>query len=314
MPPRHTYWTIILEGKPTAFRSHTQEELLPTLKQLQAKHPDAVMKWFARGKLWHTPEEERMAFELKRASEKRPPKWRPGGEHRDPREQFKIPRDEKRRRFAANLRRPDGPGRRSPGSDKPGEGGAPPRPPFDDRDQSGPGRRSPGFGKAGEGGPKRPWTPRGRPQKPGERPPWRKDRPEGGPVTRPGGGGKPGGYGKPPRFGGQGRSGDQAKPGGPGRPGGEGRPGSGHGSSWRPGGPSGPGRPGGGGGGSRPWSGGRPGGSRPGGYRPGGGRPSGGRPGGPGGGGRGPGGNRGSGGGGRGPGGHRGGGGGGQGR
>ena len=36
MPPRHTYWTIILEGKPTTFRAHTQEELLPTLRQLQS--------------------------------------------------------------------------------------------------------------------------------------------------------------------------------------------------------------------------------------------------------------------------------------
>ena len=26
MPPRHVYWTIILEGKPTAFRAATQEE------------------------------------------------------------------------------------------------------------------------------------------------------------------------------------------------------------------------------------------------------------------------------------------------
>ena len=59
MPPRHAYWTIILEGKPTAFRAHTQEELLPTLQQLQARHPDAVMKWFARGRLWQSPEEER---------------------------------------------------------------------------------------------------------------------------------------------------------------------------------------------------------------------------------------------------------------
>jgi hypothetical protein len=38
MPPRHAYWTIILEGKPTAFRAHTREELLPTFKQLQARH------------------------------------------------------------------------------------------------------------------------------------------------------------------------------------------------------------------------------------------------------------------------------------
>ena len=40
MPPRHTYWTIILEGMPTAFRAHTQDELLPTLRQLQSTHPD----------------------------------------------------------------------------------------------------------------------------------------------------------------------------------------------------------------------------------------------------------------------------------
>ena len=42
MPPRHHYWTIILDGKPTAFRAHEQEELLPTLRQLQARHQDAV--------------------------------------------------------------------------------------------------------------------------------------------------------------------------------------------------------------------------------------------------------------------------------
>ena len=82
MPPRHTYWTIILEGTPTAFRAHTQEELLPTLKQLQARHPDAVLKWFARGRLWHSPEEEKMAADLKRRGpgrERRGPQWRPGG-------------------------------------------------------------------------------------------------------------------------------------------------------------------------------------------------------------------------------------------
>ena len=61
MPPRFTYWTIILEGKPTAFRANTQEELLPTLKQLQSKHPDAVLMWFARGRLWPSEEEARAA-------------------------------------------------------------------------------------------------------------------------------------------------------------------------------------------------------------------------------------------------------------
>ncbi len=106
MPPRYTYWTIILEGKPTAFRASKQEELLPTLKQLQARHPDAVMLWFARGKLWQSEEEAREALRARRRpEERRGPDWRPGGSHQDPRERFKIPRDEKRRRFKERLYR-----------------------------------------------------------------------------------------------------------------------------------------------------------------------------------------------------------------
>jgi len=105
MPPRFTYWTIILEGKPTAFRARTSEELVPTLRQLQVRHPEAVMLWFARGRLWSSPEEERAAAQARRNErERRRPDWRPGGEHRDPRDRFKVPRDEKRRRFAAKLR------------------------------------------------------------------------------------------------------------------------------------------------------------------------------------------------------------------
>ena len=57
MPPRFAYWTIIVEGKPTAFRTQERDELLPTFKQLQSKHPDAVMMWFSRGRLWASPEE-----------------------------------------------------------------------------------------------------------------------------------------------------------------------------------------------------------------------------------------------------------------
>jgi hypothetical protein len=101
MPPRHAYWTIILEGKPTAFRAHTQDELLPTLRQLQARHPDAVLRWFARGRLWQSQDEERAALAARRSAsrDRRGRDWRPGGEHRDPRDRFKVPRDEKRRRF-----------------------------------------------------------------------------------------------------------------------------------------------------------------------------------------------------------------------
>ena len=38
--------------------------------------------------------------ERRGGAERRKPDWRPGGEHRDPRARFDIPRDEKRRRFA----------------------------------------------------------------------------------------------------------------------------------------------------------------------------------------------------------------------
>src|SRR3954471_24359285 len=71
MPPRHTYWTIVFGDQPTAFRSATEEELLPTFKQIQAKHPDAVMRWFARGKLWPDEEAARAAYDRLRFD--RPP-------------------------------------------------------------------------------------------------------------------------------------------------------------------------------------------------------------------------------------------------
>src|SRR5437868_4706882 len=71
MPPRHTYWTIIVGDQPTAFRSATQDELLPTLRQLQSKHADAVMKWYARGRLWPSQEDAKAAFDRDRR-----PAWR----------------------------------------------------------------------------------------------------------------------------------------------------------------------------------------------------------------------------------------------
>jgi hypothetical protein len=136
MPPRHAYWTIIYGNQPTSFRAATRDELLPTLRQLQSKHPDAVMMWFARGRLWGSPDEAREALEQRRARpqrhdhrqwpDRRPPMrsgdrtderrgkdWRPGGAHRDPRDRFKVPRDVKRKRFAARVRRDAGV-RRSP--------------------------------------------------------------------------------------------------------------------------------------------------------------------------------------------------------
>lgn len=139
MPPRHTYWTIIFGNQPTSFRAATQEELLPTLRQIQSRHPDAVMMWFARGRLWHSDEEARAALAAQRMrrrpvapkprtresgsgftrreprprfggagaasrdSERRAPGWRPGGQHTDPRDRFKVPRDVKRRNMARKF-------------------------------------------------------------------------------------------------------------------------------------------------------------------------------------------------------------------
>src|SRR5215207_2778041 len=52
MPPRYAYWTIIVDNQPTAFRSGSQEELMPTFKRLKAKNDTAVMMWWQNGKLW----------------------------------------------------------------------------------------------------------------------------------------------------------------------------------------------------------------------------------------------------------------------
>jgi len=97
MPPRYAYWTILAGGQPTAFRAKDRKELLSTFKQLRRKHPDAEMKWFARGRLWESPEDALQEKEFGQNSreprskklESRGRNWRPGGNHRDPRQAFK---------------------------------------------------------------------------------------------------------------------------------------------------------------------------------------------------------------------------------
>jgi len=238
MPPRFAYWTIILEGKPTAFRAQDREDLLPTLRQLTTKHPDAVMKWFARGRLWESPDEARAA-ERRGGRERRTPGWRPGGEHRDPRARFDVPRDEKRRRFAEKLRRD----RRDAGPPAPESRGTKP---FEraDRGDTSPGRGNrfrperPAWGRegfrggsgpkgAGDAGTKGPGGIG--PQRPGFRP-----KGAGGSKPKGSGGSKPKGPGfrpKGPRGFGSGQSGPrrggaggrEPKPGGGGRGGGQSR-------------------------------------------------------------------------------------------
>jgi len=71
MPPRFVYWTILIDGQPTAFRARDREELLPTLNQLKRTNADVVMRWFARGRLWDSPEAERAAASRPKVTEKR---------------------------------------------------------------------------------------------------------------------------------------------------------------------------------------------------------------------------------------------------
>ncbi len=89
MPPRYAYWTILIDGKATAFRARERDELLPTFNQLARKNGDIAMRYFARGRLWDNPEQAQWAAthppepRLKRDRD-----WRPGGQHKDPRARF----------------------------------------------------------------------------------------------------------------------------------------------------------------------------------------------------------------------------------
>ena len=145
MPPRYAYWTIIAGGLPTAFRAADRDELLPTFQRIKEKHPDAQMKYFARGKLWESQDAARAAdnrsarpYPDRKGSdrrgapegkgtpdrrsgpsgapqEKRGRDWRPGGEHRDPRQKFidakkqrnaSVRKDRWQRKNADGIREP----------------------------------------------------------------------------------------------------------------------------------------------------------------------------------------------------------------
>ena len=87
MPPRYSYWTILAGGLPTAFRAAERDDLLPTFNRILEKHPDAEMKWFARGKLWDSPDAAREETEARR----RPPDSRPEGRPEGRRPDFARP-------------------------------------------------------------------------------------------------------------------------------------------------------------------------------------------------------------------------------
>jgi hypothetical protein len=179
MPPRYAYWTILIDNKPTAFRAREKEELLPTLQQLKRTSKDVVMKWFAQGRLWESPEQSRaMVRSPKGADEKRGNAWRPGGQHKDPRDRFK-------KGASSRGERPSAP---PPWRDKPPGGSASTdRRPWSGKPQGPasseprPWRDKPPGGSTSRD--RRPWS--GKPQGPassGPRP-WR-DKPPGGSTSR----------------------------------------------------------------------------------------------------------------------------------
>ena len=174
MPPRFVYWTIIAGGLPTAFRAAEREELLPTFKRIQEKHPDAVMKYFARGRLWESAEEAKQEADARRAraprGDARGRDWRPGGEHRDPRQKFRDAKkkrnlDWRKERFERRQAGAEPPREKPHGDPLRRPAGRPPAhttrkfdgPPREQRKFDGPPReRKP----AGE----RPWRPKGPPR------------------------------------------------------------------------------------------------------------------------------------------------------
>lgn len=100
MAAPHAFWVIVDGATPTAFRARERDTLVPTLKQLQRTQPNVVLLWFDRGRLWDSPLAARDALRARRlARNDRRPEWRPGGNHVDPRERFKLTRDQKRARF-----------------------------------------------------------------------------------------------------------------------------------------------------------------------------------------------------------------------
>ncbi|HXE79325.1 MAG TPA: hypothetical protein VNK41_01115 [Vicinamibacterales bacterium] len=158
MPPRHAYWTIIIDNLPTAFRAARLEDLLPTFERLRRRHPSTLLRWFARGRLWNSPEEARR-------SEPRQPKrgkdWRPGGTHRDPRAGHARP---SRWRKIRERRK----GLAAPGSSASGEGS---------RNRGRPGPHKPAPAKAVRTNPKPREDQPGQPDPPPPQPPPGPDRP-----------------------------------------------------------------------------------------------------------------------------------------
>ena len=118
------------------------------MNQLRRKNEDVALRYFARGKLWDSPEQAQWAGRNVHATgEKRGRDWRPGGSHKDPR--ARPPKAA----TGAGAGRPDRQGARRDNHERRDT-----RPP-DDRNQAGtPGGRRPWSDKPPRRDDARPWS------------------------------------------------------------------------------------------------------------------------------------------------------------
>jgi hypothetical protein len=79
VPPRYAYWTIIIDNQPTAFRSASVDELIPTFNRLKSKQPNVILKWFQSGKLWDSRLDAREAQERRGEEGRKHDKRQQGG-------------------------------------------------------------------------------------------------------------------------------------------------------------------------------------------------------------------------------------------
>jgi hypothetical protein len=175
----HAFWVIVDGTTPTAFRAKQRDVLVPTLVQLQRTQPAVVLRWFDRGQLWDSPIAAREALRARRhLRSDRKPTWRPGGDHADPREKYKLTRDQKRARFKNRQRQTWKRAEEADGS-KPGSQGA-----WKPRSR---GPWKPADLRTGKPGSRGPWKPAGqRTGKPGSRGPWKAEGQRAGKRGRPG--------------------------------------------------------------------------------------------------------------------------------
>ena len=104
MPPRYAYWTIIVDDQPTAFRSGSQEDLMPTFKRLQQRNASAKMMWWQNGKLWDSRLDAQEAMRARGEMGRRGDERQTGGF----RDRERAPRSTERRPSARDQRSPSG--------------------------------------------------------------------------------------------------------------------------------------------------------------------------------------------------------------